>query len=319
MMRFHRLTAAALVGLVLCGGRPSWADVPSDPPVQKAAEHFERGVRLYEEQDWRAALIEFERAYALIARFQVLFNMAQCDYQLKDYAGALGAFEKYLRDGGGKVAEDERNRVQATIQDLRGRVAQVRVETDVSGAEVTVDDVPVGTTPLSSAILVSEGRRKIVASKPGHEQVARFVDVAGRDSISLALALGPPRASETPRLVVKPVRGAKSIAPAVAAFGLGAVGVGVGTAFGLVALRNKSDLDLVCSDRACPPAAQGQIDTLRRTAVVSTIGFSAGALGIGAGVALLVLSSHRESGSSLEAVRLYPLLGPGLVGAAGSF
>jgi hypothetical protein len=53
--------------------------------------------------------------------------------------------------------------------------------------------------------------------------------------------------------------------------------------------------------------------------VVSTIGFSAGALGIGAGVALLVLSSHRESGSSLEAVRLYPLLGPGLVGAAGSF
>jgi hypothetical protein len=165
MMPFRRLTAAALVGLVLGGARPSWAGAPADPPVQQAAEHFELGVRLYEEQDWRAALIEFERAYAVIARFQVLFNVAQCRYQLRDYAGALDAFARYLAEGGGKVPQDERDRVQATIEDLRGRVAQVRVETDVVGAEITVDDVRVGATPLAAPILLSEGRRKIAASK----------------------------------------------------------------------------------------------------------------------------------------------------------
>jgi hypothetical protein len=322
MIRLQRLTAAALCVLVLCSGRPSWASDPGDPPVQQAAEHFERGVRLYEEQDWRAALIEFERAYALIPRFQVLFNVAQCRYQLKDYAGARGAFERYLGEAGGKVAQDERDRVQATIEDLRGRVAQVRVETDASGAEITVDDVLVGTTPLPTPILLSEGRRKIAANRPGHEQVARFVDIAGRDSIAVKLVLGPLATPEMIRVTVRPPKSGKAIAPAVAAFGLGAAGVGVGTAFGLVAIRNKSALDLVCSDRACPPTARAQIDTLRRNAVVSTIGFSAGALGIGAGVAFLVFASsstHRDSGSPPESGRLFPFFGPGLVGAAGSF
>jgi hypothetical protein len=320
MMPLHRLTAAALVGLVLSGGHPSRAGVPADAPVHQAGEHFERGVRLYEEQDWRAALIEFERAYALMARFQVLFNVAQCRYQLQDYAGALSAFGRYLADGGSKVSEDDRDRVQATIEDLRGRVAQVRVETDLGGAEITVDDVSVGTTPLSAPIVLSEGRRKIAASKPGHEAVVRFVDVAGRDSIAVKLVLGPPATSGTTLAAVQPPKGGKSIAPAIMAFGLGAVGIGVGSAFGLVAIKNKSDLDLVCSDRACPPAAQEQIDTFRRNAVVSTVGFSAGALGVAAGAFWLVFASSRGgSGSSPESGRLVPLLGPGLVGAAGSF
>jgi hypothetical protein len=320
MMPLHRLTAAALVGLVLCGGHPSWAGVPADPPVHQAGEHFERGVRLYEEQDWRAALIEFERAYALMARFQVLFNVAQCRYQLQDYAGALSAFERYLADGGSKVSEDDRDRVRATIEDLRGRVAQVRVETDVSGAEITVDDVLVGTTPLSAPVVLSEGRRKIAAGKPGHEPVTRFVDVAGRDSTAVKLVLPPLAAAGTTLATVKPPKGGKSIAPAVVALGLGAAGIGVGSVFGLVAIKNKSDLDLVCSDRACPSGAQEQIDIFRRNAMVSTVGFSAGALGIAAGVTWLVFASSRGgSGSSLDSGRLIPLLGPGLVGAAGSF
>jgi hypothetical protein len=320
MNSLHRLTAAALIGLVLCGGRSSRADAPADTPVHQAGEHFERGVRLYEEQDWRAALIEFERAYALIARFQVLFNVAQCRYQLQDYAGALSAFERYLADGGSKVSEGDRDRVRTTIEDLRGRVAQVRVEADVSGAEITVDDVLAGTTPLSAPVVVSEGRRKIAASKPGREPVTRVVDVAGRDSIAVKLVL-PPLAASGPTLATKPPKGGKSIAPAIAAFGLGAAGIGVGSAFGLVAIKNKSDLDLVCSDRACPPAAQGQIDTFRRNAVVSTVGFSAGALGIAAGVTWLAFASSRGDSvaSSPASGRLVPLLGPGLVGAAGSF
>jgi hypothetical protein len=321
MTPLHRLAAAAaMIGLVLSAEGPSRASVPDAPPVQQAAEHFQRGVQLYEEQDWRAALIEFDRAYSLIPRFQALFNVAQCRYQLEDYAGALGAFEKYLADGADSVPKDERDRVQSTIDDLRARIARVRVETDVGGAEITVDDAVVGTTPLSAAVLVSEGRRKIAASKSGYEPASRFVDVAGRDSIEVRLALHPIPAPVATRVdLVKPAKSGKTIAPAIAAFGLGAAGIGVGAAFGLAAIGNKSSLDLVCSNRACPPSAQGQIDALRRNAVVSTAGFSAGALGVAGGIAWLLFASGRRESAPPPDSGLYPVLGPGLVGAGGSF
>jgi hypothetical protein len=287
------MTAAAAAGLLLGSAPPCRADAPPTAALHEAAGHFARGVELYEEQDWRAALIEFDRAYALAPRFQALYNVAQCHYQLKDYAGALGAFERYLAEGGDRVKEDQREKVKATIDDLRGRVADVRVETSVSGAEVTVDDVVVGTSPLSLPLRLSEGRRKIAASKAGLEPVSRFVDIAGGDATEVKLVLAPAATIVAPVVatpaLLRPAAASaprgRSIAPALVGFGLGAAGVGAGVAFGLVAVSTKNDLDRVCSDRACPPSAQAQIDTLRRDAVVSTVAFSVGALGVAAGAA----------------------------------
>jgi hypothetical protein len=330
MRALGTLTAAALA-LLLSSGRPCQADVPPAPPVQAAGEHFARGVRLYEEQDWRAALIEFERAVTLAPRFEVLYNVAQCHYQLQDYAGALRAFERYLTDGGGQIEADERARVETTIEDLRGRVAQVRVETNVSGAEITVDDVVVGTTPLSEALLVSEGRRRVAASKPGFVPFSRFVDLAGRDTTAVNLVLAPiamptaaPAAAAAPPPATPspptPPRGTRSVAPGLVALGIGAVGVGVGAAFGLVAVDNRNDLDRMCSDRACPPAAQGQISALQRDAVISTVGFAVGAAGVAAGAAWLLFAPGRgRTDSPGPSGRVHPVLAPGFVGATGSF
>jgi hypothetical protein len=328
MSRAKRIVAAALVAasaVIVCAPRPSRADdPPTNPVLRDAASHFERGVKLYEELDWRAALIEFERAYSIAPHYAVLYNIGQCRYQLQDYAGALNAFEQYLALGGAQGPADVVRQVKATIDDLRGRVARVLVTANVDDAEITVDDVVVGKTPLASPLVVSEGRRRIGAGKAGYASAARTVDVAGKDSAEVTLRLEPlaPVAAPVARVaapdaavvVAKPAHRGRSAVPTITMFGLAGAGIGVGTIFGVVAMENKSHLDPECPNAGCPAAAQSQIDTLKRYAVVSTVGFSIGLSGLACGVGYLLLTAGPS-----EPTGVHPFVGPGVAGAAGSF
>src|SRR5438046_1076480 len=96
------IALAVLASLALWGGATSVArgDVPSAAAVNDAAKHFQRGVTMYTEADYRAALVEFRRAYEIAPNATVLYNIAQTYYQLQDYAGALVTFERYLAEAG---------------------------------------------------------------------------------------------------------------------------------------------------------------------------------------------------------------------------
>ena len=69
--------------------------------TEEAKSHFQRAVDLFHEADFRAALIEFQRAYDAAPNYKVLYNLGQTAQELQDYAGALKAFRGYL-DGGGR-------------------------------------------------------------------------------------------------------------------------------------------------------------------------------------------------------------------------
>jgi hypothetical protein len=321
MKRPSRLVVMALLAASatnLCAPRSSRADdAPVNPVLHDAASHFARGVKLYEELDWRAALIEFERAYSIAPHYAVLYNIGQCHYQLQDYAGALAAFEKYLALGGAQASADVAQRVKATVEELEGRVARVVVTTSVDAAEIAVDDVVVGRTPLPAPLVVSEGRRKISASRIGHATAVRTVDLAGNDSVEVNLRLEPlahVAAVEPPAAVPAPPRGGRSPVPLLTMFGLAAAGVGVGTVFGLLAMQDKSHLDAQCPDADCAPGTQSQLTTLKRNAVISTIGFSIGVSGLACGAGYLLLSPGRTEPGGVRA-----FIGPGVAGAAGAF
>jgi hypothetical protein len=63
------------------------------------------------------------------------------------------------------------------------------VVVDVAGAEVSIDDVPVGISPLRDPVLVNAGKRRIVVTAPNVAPEARVVDVAGEDTVTAALTL----------------------------------------------------------------------------------------------------------------------------------
>jgi tetratricopeptide (TPR) repeat protein len=188
--------AAASAGriLLLCLGlglglvaRAANAADDNGARVREADKHFQNGVTLYIEADYRAALVEFNRAFALAPNGVVLFNVAETQYQLRDYAGALATFERYLAEA--PPSDGHRAVAESSLKELRTRVGRLTITTVPSGAEVSIDDRVIGKTPLDKAVIVGIGHVTVRASRPGRSPAARAVDVAAEDDVSLTLEL----------------------------------------------------------------------------------------------------------------------------------
>lgn len=149
----------------------------------EAAAHFKRAVALYSEADYKAALVEFKRAYELQPHVTVLYNLGQTYYQLQNYAEALTTFERFLAEGG----TAHRNEVENAVSVLKTRVGRVDVTTPTPGWEISVDDEPVGKTPLPKPIPVSIGKRRISATKAGETTQSRVIEVAAGETQPLTL------------------------------------------------------------------------------------------------------------------------------------
>ena len=161
--------------------------------TERAREHFERGVDYYGEGDYRAALIEFQRAYSIQPTYRLLYNLGQVAYELRDYAGAERYFRGYLVEGEDELTPERRAEVKEELERLKGRVSSLRIHTNQKNAEVHVDDRLIGEAE-AGAIRVSAGRRQIVAEKPGFAPVRRTVDVLGGEEVKVDLIFGPPLA-----------------------------------------------------------------------------------------------------------------------------
>jgi hypothetical protein len=159
---------------------------PAAAGANEAGKHFQRGVTMYNEADYRAALVEFRRAYEIAPNAAVLYNIGQTYYQLQNYAAALVALGRYLTEAG--ATAPHRREVEATIDTLQSRVGKVAISTSAPGADITVDDELVGKSPLEEPVLVSIGRRKITALRDGRVTETRFVDVAAGDTVTVSLA-----------------------------------------------------------------------------------------------------------------------------------
>jgi hypothetical protein len=162
------------------------APAPSADRMQDAEAHFRRGVELYKDGDSGGALVEFKRAYDLSPNYRVLYNLGQTYFQLQRYADALKTLQAFLSEAGAQIPPDRRASVENDVRQLQNRVGQVDVKVNVDGAQILVDDEPVGTSPLAQPAVVSVGHRKITATKAGMAAQDRFVDVAAGDRASVA-------------------------------------------------------------------------------------------------------------------------------------
>jgi hypothetical protein len=319
--RLSRLVLAAALALGTLAPSSSWAadtsaDPHADPRTLEASKHFGAGVKLSDDGDWRAAVIEFERAYAIAPNFRVLFDIGQCRYQLHDYPGALAAFQRYKSEGGDAIPPDRRAQLDADIDLLKGRVATLRVVSATTDAQVTLDDANIGTTPLSSPVAVSAGRHKLVLRKAGKTDAERSFDIAGEETLDIRLDFGGP-STET-----EPAPSDRSIAPAVVGFSVAAAGIAVGSVFGFLAMSDKSKLDRACDGKSCPPSSQSTFDDGRRDGLVSTIGFAAAIAGAGAGAAYLLFATpgRPEGASTARSVPSFQVfVGPGAIATKGTF
>jgi tetratricopeptide (TPR) repeat protein len=116
-----------------------------DDAKTRAKAAFERAVTAEHAKDWHRAIDEFQQAYDILPRADVLYNIAVDLERLEEYRDAATFYRRYLDD---KQDAEDRDKVEQRIDNLRGRAAIVRITSDPPGAQVSVDGAPRGQTPL---------------------------------------------------------------------------------------------------------------------------------------------------------------------------
>lgn len=195
------LVVLAAVGVVLPARA---ADDPAPPrdaapaPAPNAAEarqeagrRFEHAIKLYEEGDYALALAEFERVYELQPDYRVLYNIGQVSIQLGRYARAHRSLSEYLARGGAELPSDRVAAVTADLELLEARTARITVRVSQPGAEISIDGVVVGTSPLPEPLIVDVGERRVQAKLDGYHAQSTVLSLASGDRREAELVLEP--------------------------------------------------------------------------------------------------------------------------------
>lgn len=211
--------------------------------VHEASQRYQRGTELVKEENYRAALVEFRRSYELTKEYRVLYNIGQVCSFLQDYVCALTSFETYLNKGGTQISDDRKAEVEAQVTKLKPRIGFLDVQTSVFGADVSVDDIPRGKTPLEKPIPLSAGQHKLTVVKEGKVPVTRTFEVAGGDNMPMKVDLMD---SAGQQVIVRETgpREPPSKFTALSWIGIGTAGamaVGAGIT-GVIALNASNDL-----------------------------------------------------------------------------
>ncbi len=315
-----------LIALCLAAALVAPAAVAEPPPtasaMAEAKMRYDRGLKLYDEGNFDAARVEMQRAYELAPSYRILYNLGLVHRQLNDYAAALKAFQAYLAEGGKKVDAKRRVEVEKHIVDLKGHVATVTIVVDKPGAEVSIDDAPVGTSPLPEPLLVNAGKRRFTAHLPGRPPGSKVVTFAGGDAVTVKLEVTEP-VVEKPLVTPTPIAPARSRMPLYVAWGATAglaVGAGVSATFLLLSSRDLSNL------KAAPGPARADLDAAasktKTWALVTDI-FLATTV-VASGVALYVTffrspGEPQKTGVGALNVSASPMLGGAFLTLSGGF
>ncbi len=210
-MKLLRLTLGLLM-LGLGGGTAIAQEAPTPAARKQAEEHFVRGVEHHDNADYRAALIEFKQAYRIAPTYHLLYNLGQESVELRNYVEAHAYFLQYLEDGGSKVSKERRDAVLLEISRIEKYISQLDLSASVDGAEVSIDGLVVGVTPLASPVRVSVIRHRVVITSVGYGAWERTIDVAGGEEKAVAADLvattaTAPAPSATTPVVDAPPRG----------------------------------------------------------------------------------------------------------------
>jgi hypothetical protein len=293
-----------LLSLGLLSVTPSALAAGQDDATERARASFYQGVELYKEGSYEAALAEFQKAYDTSPSYRILYNIAQSYFQLRDYASSYRTLKDYVERAGDELTAERRAQVDELNRKLEKRIAYLEIVCNLDDADIRVDDISVGKSPLAAAVLVNAGPRRISAVRPGYAVATRAVTVAGGEQATVLVELATatePRTSKAPPpgpalLVSRPPAAVEATQPqpkrsrtgliiSLSAASGCAIMTGV---FGWQMLRAKSDFDREVGKRPYDRTAVYDARSRALTYQYLTDGFAAATL-VASGVALYLV------------------------------
>jgi hypothetical protein len=319
------------------------AGVPVDQASKaqwKAAQKtFRVGDELYDDKRYAEALTAYRASHEIVASPNSRLMMGRCLRELGRLNEAYAEFEAALSDAEAAAAKEEKYRdtARASREDLEAlklRVAllTLSVTNAAEGTKLSVAGKDVPLDSLEKPLVLAPGSVEIVATAPDRPELRRKLQLEAGSASTLELDLSsgetrkkaapppPPPAPPPPpseKLEVKssqvPLRTWAYVAGGVGAAGFVTFGV-----FGLLNNSKFSDLEGDCPADHCSPDRADDIDSGRRYQTIANVGLIVGAVGVGTGAVLFLMSGGRSEEQTARAGP-WVSLGPGQIRAGGSF
>jgi hypothetical protein len=176
---------------------PAAPAVPTAPAAPEASSeirseargHFEKGLALFDEEAWDAALVEFVRSRTLYPTRAATKDAAFCLRRLHRFDEALDMFEALMAEFPNMPAED-RDIAQREIRSLSALVGRIELTGAEPGATVVIDSRARGAFPLAP-VRVSIGTHLVRVLKDGFVPFEANVTVASGQTTPVAVKLAP--------------------------------------------------------------------------------------------------------------------------------
>lgn len=295
-----RVSGLLTIVCLLCQAAVTLAqgDVPVSPETRaEASAHFNRAVELFQEEAFRGALVEFQRAYEIAPDYRLLYNIGQTRLELQDYLGASKAYESYLSRGGTAIPAERRKQVEEALAAMKERIGRISISVNRDAAEVYVDEQIVGTSPLDQTVMVNVGSHRVSARTSDGASDARTVDVAGGDVAVVSLKL----VAATPAVVYREAEDtswSRKRRTGVGTWIAGGAMLIAGVATGIRAKSAQDDLDELLKT---PEVNQAEVEDKRqqahRLAITTDVLIATGAATAVAGTLLWVFGAKEKAPS----------------------
>ena len=297
----------------------------------------QEGATAFQEKRWADAVDLFKRAESLVHAPPHLLFMARAQVELGQLVGARENYMRIIREtispDAPKAFRDAQAAAKSELPALEPRIPTLTVKVkgnDGKPVNVTIDGKALPPALIGAPRPTDPGEHRLQASAEGmaSEVTSIVLKEGAREAVTLELIAGkaaavgaetvpatgpaaaPAGSPESPAAATADQSGGRSKGLRIAsyaAFGVGVVGLGVGTFFGLRSMSKRSKADDICPNTSCGIEHKDEVNALdddaRSAKTLATIGFIAGGVGVAAGVTLFVLSSKKESASPAEGRR----------------
>jgi hypothetical protein len=280
------------------------------------------------------ACAKFAESHRLDPQTGTLLNLALCHEEEGKTASAWAEFNEVEERSGAKSERAEFAHRHARAVEGKLSRLRIRVEPAAPGVTLTLDGRPMRAAALGSLIPLDPGEHAIEATAPGKERWGQRVKIdpgpATQELVVKLVDASTPSAAPPPATApaAAPARDPEPTSTARRDIGfaigaVGIVGIGIGTGYGLSALSKKNEYNDQWRGGACDTqpncdAARDAKEQLDKAAIISTIGFVAGGIGVATGLYLVLTA---PSSQQTNTVRIAPILARSATGVTitGSF
>jgi hypothetical protein len=263
----------------------------ADDAVSQADRFFKDGRRAAEHGDFVTACKDFEESFRLDPGVGTLINLGDCAEHLGDLERAYQTY----RTAYARMAEtDDRSpRLRSRIESIEKKSAklELRLGADApEGTVITVDGIAVD--PKKGIRHVGAGAHVVLVTAVGYRGTRYNVSVGEGEVRALQASPGGPLEAVLPTSTPEHAheRTPWTRPAGIAALGLGAATIWVGSLAGMMAINRRDVQHVSCNVEGCTQAGVDAAHDGATWANVSTATFIAGGALVALGATLVVIS-----------------------------